>query len=646
MNLKINKRAGAGGAAASVLLVGAAIFTAIPAAAVDFANPAFQRTWERTDSLVASGQVSRTWFWGPQPRAAAQEQYIDAPNGTGTRLVQYFDKSRMEINNPNADPNSTFYVTNGLLTIELISGQMQICNNAFITRYPAEIPISGDSDDTNAPTYSSFSSVSNTRKGDHPQPNRVGQFATATINKAGQVGDDPSKASVPGTKIAYYEPGTKHNIPDQFWGFLNASGPISQSGQIVNARLIDPWFYASGLPISDPYWSRVKIQGVETDVMIQAFERRVLTYVPTNVPGFQVEMGNIGLHYYDWRYKDAGKPVGTPSVSVPTTVATTTPPNGSATASTTPPSGTGTASPAVTGTATPTVTGTPPTSTPTASPTVNVISQGAIVFMSQRSGNKDIWRVKGDGTNPVQLTNNPADDDWPSYSPDYSKILFTSTRDQNEEIYVMNADGSGQTRLTNDPARDYEPSWSPDGRQIVFVSERGNSTGDLYVMNANGTGLVKITVDPAPDVEPSWGSNNRIVFTSRRSGTEQLYTVNPDGSGLAGPLTSAGNNYEPKWNTLANRIAFVSDRDGPHPEVYTMRSGGEEQFRLTNNTFDDFWPAYAPDNSRIVFTSQRGDPQFPNNELYTMSITGSDQERITIEQANDDHANWGIQTTR
>src|SRR5437764_3955297 len=171
MNLKINKSASVGGAAASLLLVSAAILNAVPAAAVDFAHPAFKRTWDRTASLVASGQVTRTWFWGPEPRAAAQEQYIDAP-ATGTRLVQYFDKSRMEINNPNADQTAQWFVTNGLLTIELISGQMQIGNNAFVNRYQAYIPISGDTDDTNAPTYAAFANVSNTRKGDHPQPNR------------------------------------------------------------------------------------------------------------------------------------------------------------------------------------------------------------------------------------------------------------------------------------------------------------------------------------------------------------------------------------------------------------------------------------------------------------------------------------------
>jgi hypothetical protein len=37
-------------------------------------------------------------------------------------------------------------------------------------------------------------------------------------------------------------------------------------------------------------------------VLIQLFERRTLTYTPANPSGFQVEMGNVGQHYYSWRY--------------------------------------------------------------------------------------------------------------------------------------------------------------------------------------------------------------------------------------------------------------------------------------------------------------------------------------------------------
>ena len=81
------------------------------------------RTWERTDRPVAEGRAVRTWMWGPDPfTEPIQEPYAESPNGM--RVVQYFDKSRMEITHPGGDQSSVWYVTNGLLVNELMTGQI------------------------------------------------------------------------------------------------------------------------------------------------------------------------------------------------------------------------------------------------------------------------------------------------------------------------------------------------------------------------------------------------------------------------------------------------------------------------------------------------------------------------------------------
>src|SRR5205823_12000219 len=127
----------------------------------------------------------------------------------------------------------------------------------------------------------------------------------------------------------------------------------------IRAKLV-PGVQTCALPILLP------ISPWKPGTLLGTYERRVLTYVPSNVPGFQVEMGNIGLHYFDWRYKDAGKPTGTVTSGSP--AATSTP-----------------------GSPVPTSTGTTPTTTRTPSATPNVITQGQIAFASKRTGNYEIW---------------------------------------------------------------------------------------------------------------------------------------------------------------------------------------------------------------------------------------------------------------
>jgi dipeptidyl aminopeptidase/acylaminoacyl peptidase len=83
------------------------------------------------------------------------------------------------------------------------------------------------------------------------------------------------------------------------------------------------------------------------------------------------------------------------------------------------------------------------------------------------------------------------------------RIAFVSNRDGNPEIYVMNADGSGVTRLTNNPAEEWMPAWSPDGTRIAFVSGRDGNY-EIYLTIADGRGQINLTNNPADDGTPAW----------------------------------------------------------------------------------------------------------------------------------------------
>ncbi|MCM8748508.1 hypothetical protein NET02_05070 [Thermomicrobiaceae bacterium CFH 74404] len=278
--------------------------TAEPARAQEhqFASVAFARRWESTDQPVALGLVVRTWFWGPSPSTPAlRERYRESPGQA--RLVQYFDKGRMEITDPAGDPNDLWYVTGGLLTRELVSGRIQVGDNEFLdTGSGASIPIAGDPDNL-FPTYADLG-----RLIDQSQPDRTGEFATAMLSPEGsgahlEAAGDPNAQLV--QYVQYLGPlgqTVGYNIPRAFWDFMTQSGQAWRDGQLEPAAPLFDWVFVLGYPIADPFWAQVRLNGMPTWVLIQPFERRLLTYTPSNPPGWQVEMGNIGLHYYRWRY--------------------------------------------------------------------------------------------------------------------------------------------------------------------------------------------------------------------------------------------------------------------------------------------------------------------------------------------------------
>ncbi len=282
----------------SVLVVTPAI------AAINFNDPGFTNTWNRVDKPVQDiPGVGRGYTWGPIV-VGSDGTTTESYNG-GTRKVQYFDKARMEVNNPNGNPNDLFYVTTGLLVKELVTGARQDGDATFVSSQPSTIQIAGDPNDGTAnaisPTYASYKNIVTFFGNENGKPQALNSVINSKIDKAGNVStfSPPEQRTIGG-----YDSLTQHNIADVFVTFGNQNGQIWNGSSFVQGAVFfgNPT-YVLGRPVTDPLWTRAVVAGVERDVLTQLFERRVLTYTPTNPEGFKVEMGNVGQHYYKWRYQ-------------------------------------------------------------------------------------------------------------------------------------------------------------------------------------------------------------------------------------------------------------------------------------------------------------------------------------------------------
>jgi TolB protein len=272
-------------------------------------------------------------------------------------------------------------------------------------------------------------------------------------------------------------------------------------------------------------------------------------------------------------------------------------------------------------------------------PTAQVVLgavENPIVFQSNRDGNNEIYLMDGDGSGSVNLTNNPADDFLPVWSPDGKKIIFTSNRDGNAEIYVMNADGSAQTNLTNNPSNDGDMNWSPDGTQIVFNSNR-DGNAEIYVMNVDGSGLINLTNAPTSnDFFPQWSADGtQIGFTTNRDGNDELYLMNANGSNQTRlTINPGGDDAFPEWSLDGTKIIFVSGHGDGNYEIYLMNADGSGKIPLTDSPGardDNMNARWSPDGTQILFWSSRDG----NQELYVMNADGSHQTRLTDNPAGD-----------
>jgi len=124
-----------------------------------------------------------------------------------------------------------------------------------------------------------------------------------------------------------------------------------------------------------------------------------------------------------------------------------------------------------------------------------------IAFESNRDGQREIYVMNADGTGQTRLTF--TDNNYgPKWSPDGSWIVFSSS----DGIWKMKGDGTNLMQLTTNAGPlifDVHPCWSPDSTRIVFNSKR-DGNDDLWLVKPDGTGLQKLTTNSAADLNPDW----------------------------------------------------------------------------------------------------------------------------------------------
>lgn len=235
----------------------------------------------------------------------------------------------------------------------------------------------------------------------------------------------------------------------------------------------------------------------------------------------------------------------------------------------------------------------------------------------------------------------------PQVSPDGETILYVVTHyslesnKSNSEIYAIDIKGENSVRLTDNPAADANPRWSPDGQSIAFISSRENGS-QIWMMNPDGTGLRRVT-----DI-----STGIDAFTWTPTGRHILYTssVYPDCKDDA--CNRARDEEKANDPVKARKIDHLPYRvwnhwrDGKYSHVFAIPSAGGVPVELTPGPYDtppidlgsnqDF--TASPDGMEVAFVKNTDKmlAASTNNDIWLVGIDGSNPHCITTgNKAND-----------
>ena len=267
------------------------------------------------------------------------------------------------------------------------------------------------------------------------------------------------------------------------------------------------------------------------------------------------------------------------------------------------------------------------------------VASTELAFVSNRSGNKEIYVMNADGTNARAATANRSINNFPGWAPDGEAIVYTSYRHRNEprlfissrgrrrpgrllpgqaraqyrgvfdprgenlavvisnagapDLYLVRDDGSRLRRLTRTRAIEVSPAWSPDGKRLAFVSDKSGAP-QLYIMDTQGGDVRRLTYNGSYNTAPTWSPDGLwIAYETRVGGQFDIWLIDPEGTVNVPLVTHPRSDEGPSWAPNSRKLAFSSTRRG-RADLYAIERDGSNLQRLTRGAGDNTSPAWGP----------------------------------------------------
>jgi Tol biopolymer transport system component len=238
---------------------------------------------------------------------------------------------------------------------------------------------------------------------------------------------------------------------------------------------------------------------------------------------------------------------------------------------------------------------------------------GDIIF-SSASHQTDLYLQDLAGGNQRRLTQHTEDNFVPKISPDGTRAAYMSSRTGNAEIWILDLAGGGERQLTSNSDEDYSPVWSPDGTMILYVSVHGGRPA-LWIADASGGAPRRfLEAGPSQQSGPRWSPDGAVIgfLTPGETGNE-LWFTDPDGGE---PHKVMGGVGEYDFYRDSRHVIYTPSTQGVALEMRARDLDSEAETILINEPHREL--EVAPDGSAVSYLSSTS--HF-NMNLFVLRLT-------------------------